>query len=111
MSDVQQPTAAYVRTSASQDPATKPSGVASPAVGSKQASRAEQHPLISNQRFLELVVNHGRLERRLGEIDVTSIGSDGQLFHQIKAKYESVRGHRAKFKLMRPASIRFVQVT
>ena len=54
-------------------------------------------------RFLELCVNTGPYCKELGEISLTNIKSDGELFHDIAATYRRVRGERGIIRLGLPA--------
>ena len=76
-----------------------------------QTSSQPGPPVITQPKYLELCINHGKLERRLGEVDVSNINSDGQLFRQIKRTYDTVRGYRSKWFLLEPTSIQFVKVS
>jgi hypothetical protein len=63
------------------------------------------------KKYFELCVNRGKWEKILGEIDITNMVSDGELFRAIAEKYDSVRGIRAKnLYLLEPANIHFVRV-
>jgi len=85
----------------------------------RSSSNSESHPdqdialadEFQPKKYFELCVNYGKWERRLGEIDITSIRTDGDLFRAIKDRYNSVRGHRAALYLLEPVDVRFVQVS
>jgi hypothetical protein len=78
---------------------------------STQTSNPPGAHVLTQPRYLELCINHGKFERRLGEIDVSNINSDGELFREIKRTYDVVRGHRSKFFLVEPTAIEFVEVS
>lgn len=61
--------------------------------------------------FLELCVNTGKFLKSLGEIDVTSINTDGDFFDTVKAHYLRLRGFRARFWLLKPISVSYVRVS
>jgi len=63
------------------------------------------------KRFFELCVNTGLFDIVLGEIDVTDVKTDGELFERIHQKYKRIRGHRIKRSFVRPTDIHFVQVS
>ena len=60
--------------------------------------------------FFELCVNTGEHLKTLGEIDLTNARCDGDLFGAIQERYLSLRGHRAKFWLLKPAAVSYVRV-
>ena len=61
--------------------------------------------------FLELCVNTGEHLKTLGEIDLTSVRCDGELFKMIKEHYLRLRSIRSKFWLLKPATISYVRVS
>ena len=62
-------------------------------------------------KWFELCINYGLERKRLGEISLTGIENDTQLFQAIKAKYESVRASRIKdLYLITAVDIQYVQV-
>ncbi|MCJ1473586.1 hypothetical protein MMC13_002237 [Lambiella insularis] len=60
-------------------------------------------------KFVELYVNTGKWKKSLGEIDVTHVNCDGDLFALIRERYEAVRGFRTRFFLLEPAAVQWVQ--
>ena len=60
-------------------------------------------------QFLEICVNTGKWHKSLGEIDITHVSCDRELFTLIKQRYEEVRGHRTKFFFLEPARVEWVQ--
>ncbi|MCJ1248098.1 hypothetical protein MMC30_005313 [Trapelia coarctata] len=60
-------------------------------------------------RFLELCVDYHQGERRLGEVDLTNIITDSQLFAAIKKTYEDKRRRVATIHLLQPATVQFVK--
>ncbi len=85
----------------------------------RSSSNSESHPdqdialadEFQSKKHFELCVNYGKWERRLGEINITSIRTDGDLFRAVKDRYNFVRGHRAAMYLLEPIDFRFVQVS
>jgi hypothetical protein len=64
-------------------------------------------------KYLALCVNTGRFHTTLGEINVTSICRDNEVFSAIKQRYLEIRGFRARARrifLVRPTSVQFVKV-
>ncbi|TVY32678.1 hypothetical protein LOCC1_G008328 [Lachnellula occidentalis] len=59
--------------------------------------------------FLELCVNTGKYLKSLGEIDVSSIDTDGDFFATVKAHYLQLRGFRARFWLLKPMTVSYVR--
>lgn len=98
-------------------PSTPGDTKASDSASSSRSIRAELSPTVSLQtetlpnRFFELCVNVGQLEIRLGEIDVTNICTDAELFAEIDKRYKEIRGHRMRRLFLRPVNINFVQVS
>lgn len=67
--------------------------------GSYTFSRANPSaPSISHVRFLELCVNTGKYERTLGEIDITDIQNDGELFAKIASIYRETRDRSSSMR-------------
>ncbi|MCJ1251064.1 hypothetical protein MMC30_008295 [Trapelia coarctata] len=60
------------------------------------------------RKFLELCVNTGKFHKSLGEIDITNINCDRDLFTLTKQRYEEVRGHRSRFFLLEPTAVEWV---
>jgi len=60
------------------------------------------------RKFLELCVNTGKFHKSLGEIDITNINCDRDLFTLTKQRYEQVRGHRSRFFLLEPTAVEWV---
>ena len=64
------------------------------------------------KKYFELCVNYGKWEKKLGEIDITNITTDEDLFCKIAEEYASIRGVRSKaLSLLEPADIHFVRVS
>ena len=82
------------------------------ATGDANLSREPSLVSIRRPRWFELCIYYGEGQKRLGEVPLEGIQSDGQLFRAIKEKYESVRGLRWKHLwLLKPVDIQFVQVS
>ena len=62
------------------------------------------------RQFFELCVNTGELAISLGEIDITHVENDQQLFTAIHSKYRELRGIRLWRVLIKPRNIHFVLV-
>ena len=75
---------------------------------SADSYRPESEPRTPS--FLELCVDHEKRERRLGEVDLTNILTDSQLFEAINEKYMNMRRRPATLNLLRPATVHFVKV-
>lgn len=67
-------------------------------------------PTESSYKFLELCVNSGKLLKTLGEIDVSSINTDGEFFGVVKSHYLRLRSFRARFWLLKPVNVSYVRV-
>lgn len=70
---------------------------------------------ISNARYLELCINIDQYNIVLEEIDISAVNAihmDGQLFREIRRRYDQARSRVFvhKFKLFKPKSVHFVQV-
>lgn len=65
----------------------------------------------SNIKFFELCVNSGKFLKTLGEIDVSSIDTDGKFFSTVKAHYLRLRSFRARFWLLKPVNVSYVRVS
>lgn len=64
------------------------------------------------KQYFELCVNYGKWEKRSGEIDITNIATDEDLFCKIVERYASIRGSLGKaLFLLEPAGIYFVHVS
>ncbi|MCJ1475644.1 hypothetical protein MMC13_004307 [Lambiella insularis] len=64
------------------------------------------------RRYFELCINHSSLEKRLGEIDVSRVTNDGELFRKIREQYLNIRGCLAKrINLRKPVDIHYVRFT
>ena len=62
-------------------------------------------------KYFELCINHSTLEKRLGEIDVSRVSNDGELFCKIRDRYQSLRGSWAgALSLRKPVDIHYVRV-
>ena len=65
-----------------------------------------------HKKYFELCVNYGQWEKRLGEIDITNVTTDEDLFCKIVEKYTSIRGSLGKaLFLLQPVDIHFVHVS
>ncbi|MCJ1290595.1 hypothetical protein MMC34_002135 [Xylographa carneopallida] len=60
-------------------------------------------------KFVEVCVNTGKWHRSLGEINITDVYCDSDLFALIKQRYDEVRGHWTKFLFLEPAKVELVQ--
>jgi hypothetical protein len=60
--------------------------------------------------YMELCVNTGELEKRLGEIDITQAECDGKLFELLRERYEAIRSYRTNFFLLKLVDVHYVQV-
>jgi hypothetical protein len=65
----------------------------------------------SKKMFLELCVNTGELDISLGEIDVSNVTSDGELFRRIYQCYKEIRGHRMRRIFLKPVDVHFIHVS
>lgn len=61
--------------------------------------------------FFEVCVNSGEHAVRLGEIDITSVRSDAELFSKIWTTYDSMKRNWPKKILVKPRGIHFVYVS
>lgn len=68
-------------------------------------------PTPSNRMFFELCVNSGKYLKTLGEIDVSSINTDGEFFSAVKAHYLRLRSFRSRFWLLKPVNVSYVRVS
>jgi hypothetical protein len=92
-----------------------------PVAVQKLEALLNQEPVLSDsvgalsqapQKYFELIVNTGEYSTTLGEIDISSICSDGELFRRIRERYLEIRGYRArKVFLIKPVSFSFVKVS
>lgn len=71
-------------------------------------SRANPPQLTLIPRFLELCVNTGQYSRTVGEANITSIKSDGELFSLISDVYYRERAKRGIFQVQTPRFMRGV---
>ncbi|MCJ1403746.1 hypothetical protein MMC11_006969 [Xylographa trunciseda] len=60
-------------------------------------------------KFVEVCVNTGKWQKSLGEIDITNVNCDRDLFAMIKQRYDDIRAHRAKLFFLEPARVAWVQ--
>lgn len=60
--------------------------------------------------YMELCVNTGEFEKRLGEIDITQAECDGKLFELLRERYEAIRSYRTNFFLLKLVDVHYVQV-
>ena len=64
----------------------------------------------ATKKYLELCVNTGEFQRSLGEIEITNVKNDHELFKLVRRKYEELRAYRVKFFLLKAVDVHFVQV-
>jgi hypothetical protein len=82
-------------------------------VGTITVLAPKPHPPPMTKKFVGLCVNTGEFSKTLGEIEVSYISTDRQVFHKFKEKYQMLRGYRAsalRWLLIKPIDIRFIQV-
>lgn len=73
-------------------------------------SLQDQRPTV-RKTFFEVCVNSGEHAVRLGEIDITSVSSDAELFGKIWTTYDSMKRNWPKRIFIRPRGIHFVYVS
>ncbi|OCL02886.1 hypothetical protein AOQ84DRAFT_348486 [Glonium stellatum] len=95
--DDSQSTSSEIRTS---------SGLSNHPQVSQRVCNRSSHP---NQKFLEVCINTGQYTVSLGEINVSDIKSDGQLFEKINQRYHEMRGSHIRRILRKPVDIHFVR--
>lgn len=61
----------------------------------------------SHQAFLEVCINTGKYTKTLSEIDLSSVGCDGELFKRIKKEYSRL----FRSWLLKPSGVHFVKVS
>jgi hypothetical protein len=86
---------------------------ANPGVGSIPVPHPPPHNPPVIKKFAALCVNIGEFNKALGEIEVSSLSTDRQVFQKFKEKYRTLRGSRAstlRWLLIKPVDIRFIQV-
>ena len=66
---------------------------------------------LSVPAYFELCVIAGNHKVKLGEIDITNVKSDGELFKMIWNKYQQLRGAELKAIFVKPSNIHFVRVS
>jgi len=64
-----------------------------------------------NEQFFELCINTGELSIKLGEINISRVTNDRELFRAISTKYREIRGFRIRRILLKPRNIHFVLVS
>jgi hypothetical protein len=84
------------------------SNVQSSSEATSQAASSHPH---RKRKFLELCVNTGEIDISLGEIDVTDVNTDGELFKKIYERYKNLRGHRMRRIFLKPIDVHFVRVS
>ncbi|MCJ1286052.1 hypothetical protein MMC26_005394 [Xylographa opegraphella] len=67
------------------------------------------HPEPGIPKFVEVCVNTGKWHRSLGEVNITDVNCDRDLFALIKQRYDEVRGHRTKLFFLEPVKVEWVQ--
>ena len=75
------------------------------------STQSSGQPVTLDATFLELCVNTGEHLKTLGEIDLTNVRSDGDMFNAIKEHYLRLRSFRSKFWLLKPAAVNYVRVS
>jgi hypothetical protein len=86
---------------------------ANPGAGTTAVPAPVPHPPPVTKKFTALCVNAGEFNETLGEIEISSISTDCQVFQKFKEKYQILRGFRAgafRWLLIRPVDIRFIQI-
>ena len=79
--------------------------------GSEMSGKASK-VASARKRYFELCINHSGLEKRLHEIDISNVTSDGELFCKIKEQYLRLRGSlHQSFYLRKPVDIHYVRVS
>ena len=83
------------------------------AASSTAAVSSDKSTLTSpaTEQFFELCVNTGELSIRLGEINISHLKNDAELFRAISTKYQEIRGFRARRILLKPRDVHFVMVS
>jgi hypothetical protein len=66
--------------------------------------------VVRDQRYFELCVNYGKHRRKLGEIDIKDIRSDGEFFRLIRNTYVRMRGPKLSL-FLEPKGIRYIRVS
>jgi hypothetical protein len=75
-----------------------------------QVKHHNQQVSTSQLRYLELCVNTGRHIVTLGEINITGVRSDGDLFREIVARYRQLRVPGLRRMFYHPVDVQFVKV-
>jgi len=86
--------------------------VPDPTVSNIATNRLLPLPPLTPKRFVALCINTGEFDMTLGEVDISSITTDRQMFQALKSTYHSRRGFRTKaFRrwLIKPVDIKFIQ--
>lgn len=81
-----------------------------PAVGPALRQRSSA-PCSNKQKFLELCINTGKYTISLGEIAVGNVGTDGELFSEIRKRYYELRPLHFRRLFYHPADIHYVCVS
>ena len=81
-----------------------------PAVGPALRQRSSA-PYPNKQKFLELCINTGKYTITLGEIAVGDVGTDGELFSEIRKRYYELRPMCFRRLFYHPADIHYVCVS
>ena len=66
--------------------------------------------LIDQPKYLELCINTGQYSTSLGEIDLSHVKSDGELFLKIWERYREMRPFRLRRIFSQPVDVHFVRV-
>lgn len=75
------------------------------------SSVSSRNNSVRTATFLELCVNTGEHLIELGEIDLTRVRCDGDLFAAVRKTYNEIRGFRARFWLLKPKAVSYVRVS
>ncbi len=118
ISQLTQPPTAYHPGGSARPSSSRATASSGPGGGISYSSTSCNIPTTSQlpPKFLEVCVNTGEFSRTLAEITVQTsaqvVASDEELFTQIRAEYQRLRGFRANpFFLLKPATVHFVQVS
>ena len=80
----------------------------SPQVGCKTSPTGQGQP--TKPKYLELCINTGQYSTSLGEIDLSHVKSDGELFIKIRERYREMRPFRLRRIFSKPVDVHFVRV-
>jgi hypothetical protein len=110
--DVQMPRPAHLasRTLSSSTDSSSGSSL-STLLGSTSSMTSNLSSNFSRQSYLELCINTGEYTKTLREIDLRSVGCDGELFKEIRNEYSRARNFKSRFWLLKPSGVHFVRVS